>query len=67
MGRMGTRPKGANVFGGGIPTLVTRLIEWSVAERDLPSDRFPNRSLRAGGEAGLYQSGVDVEYIRRFG
>ena len=55
------------VFGGGILGMVTRLIKWSVAEHNLPSDSFPIHSLRPGGATCLYHSGVDLEYIRRIG
>ena len=47
--------------------MVTRLIKWSVAEHNLPSDSFPIHSLRSGGATCLYHAGVDLEFIRRFG
>ena len=47
--------------------MVTRLIKWSVAEHNLPSDSFSIHSLRSGGATCLYHAGVDLEFIRRFG
>ena len=64
--RMDGEPNDTKVFGGDIIGLVTRLIKRIAAERGLPSDRVSIQSLRAGGAACLYHSGVDVEYIRRF-
>ena len=54
-------------FRGGILGMVTRLIKWSASERNLPADSFSIHSLRSGGATCLYHSGVDLEYIRRFG
>ena len=51
----------------GILGLVTRLVKWAVSGHNLPSDRFPIRSLRPCGATCLYHSGVDLECIRRFG
>ena len=57
----------ARVFGEGILFLVTSLTKWAVAEHNLPSDMFSMHSLRSGGATCRYLSGVDLEYIRRFG
>ena len=54
-------------FGDGILTESTRLVKWTAADHDFPPGRFQIRSLRAGGATCLYQAGVDLEYIRRFG
>ena len=66
-GRISPEDREGQVFGGGILGMVTRLIKWSVAVRNLPSDSFSIRSLRSGGATCLYRAGVDLEFIRRFG
>ena len=60
-------PQSTPVFGEEILIEVARLIKWTVAGRDLPPNRVPIHSLRAGGATRLYLAGVGLEYIRRFG
>ena len=55
------------VFGEDVLPLVTRSIKMIVAQRHLPSGRFPTHSLRVVGATCLYRADVDLEYIRMFG
>ena len=67
MGREQFINRDGRVFVYGILGLVTRLVKWAVSEHNLPSGNFSIHSLRSGGATCLYHSGVNLEYIRRFG
>ena len=55
------------MFGEEVLHCVTRLVKMTVSQNRLTSRRFPIRLLRSGVATCLYHSGVDLEYIRRFG